>query len=191
MSDAKEWLIKLQREDGKSYSTLHTIRGVLRPAFQMAVDDDIIRKNPFDFLLANVVVNDSVTREALTRKEERAFLDFIKSDKHYSKYYDGMYILFKTGMRISEFVGLTVKDIDLENRTINIDHQLQRTGSKVYKGAYFSCATAAFAIFAKSVDFTGFFKGIKTSLCQIYATKNKCQTRYSKQKSYERLIPCE
>lgn len=82
MSDAKEWLIKLQREDGKSYSTLHTIRGVLRPAFQMAVDDDIIRKNPFDFLLATVVVNDSVTREALTRKEERAFLDFIKSDKH-------------------------------------------------------------------------------------------------------------
>lgn len=132
LSDAKEWLIKLQREDGKSYSTLHTIRGVLRPAFQMAVDDDIIRKNPFDFLLANVVVNDSVTREALTRKEERAFLDFIKSDKHYSKYYDGIYILFKTGMRISEFVGLTVKDIDLENRTINIDHQLQRTGSKIY-----------------------------------------------------------
>ena len=57
LSDAKEWLIKLQREDGKSYSTLHTIRGVLRPAFQMAVDDDIIRKNPFDFLLANVVVD--------------------------------------------------------------------------------------------------------------------------------------
>lgn len=102
LSDAKEWLIKLQREDGKSYSTLHTIRGVLRPAFQMTVDDDIIRKNPFDFLLATVVVNDSVTREALTRKEERAFLDFIKSDKHYSKYYDGMYILFKTGMRISK-----------------------------------------------------------------------------------------
>ena len=68
LSDAKEWLIKLQREDGKSYSTLHTIRGVLRPAFQMAVDDDIIRKNPFDFLLATVVVNDSVTREALKRK---------------------------------------------------------------------------------------------------------------------------
>lgn len=36
---------------------------------------------------------------------------------------------------------------------------------------YFSFATATFAIFAKSVDFTGFFKGIKTRLCQIYATK--------------------
>ena len=40
-SDAKLFLIKLQQEDGKSYSSIHTIRGVLRPAFQMAVDDDI------------------------------------------------------------------------------------------------------------------------------------------------------
>lgn len=45
LSDAKIWLIKLQEEDKKSYSTIHTIRGVLRPAFQMAVDDDLLRKN--------------------------------------------------------------------------------------------------------------------------------------------------
>ena len=35
LSDAKAWLIKLQRVDGKGYSSIHTIRGVLRPAFQM------------------------------------------------------------------------------------------------------------------------------------------------------------
>ena len=32
LSDAKEWLIKLQR-DGRSYSSIHSIRGVVRPAF--------------------------------------------------------------------------------------------------------------------------------------------------------------
>ena len=132
LSDAKTWLIKLQQEDGRSYSTIHTVRGVLRPAFQMAVDDDILRKNPFEFMLATVLVNDAVTREAITRKEERAFLEFVKNDTHYSKYYDGMYVLFKTGMRISEFTGLTLSDIDMENRTINIDHQLQKTGTSVY-----------------------------------------------------------
>ena len=132
LSDAKAWLIKLQQIDGRGYSSIHSIRGVLRPAFQMAVDDDILRKNPFEFQLATVVVNDAVTREAITRKQERTFLDFIKNDTHYSKYYDGMYILFKTGMRISEFTGLTVKDLDMENRTINIDHQLQKTGTLVY-----------------------------------------------------------
>ena len=130
-SDAKCWLIKLQ-QDGRGYSSIHSIRGVVRPAFQMAVDDDLIRKNPFEFQLATVVVNDSVTREAITRKQERAFLEFVASDKHFCKYYDGIYILFKTGLRISEFVGLTLADVDMKNRTINISHQLQRKRNMEY-----------------------------------------------------------
>ena len=130
-SDAKCWLIKLQ-QDGRGYSSIHSIRGVVRPAFQMAVDDDLIRKNPFEFQLATVVVNDSVTREAITRKQERAFLEFVASDKHFCKYYDGIYILFKTGLRISEFVGLTLADVDMKNRKINISHQLQRKRNMEY-----------------------------------------------------------
>lgn len=130
-SDAKCWLIKLQ-QDGRGYSSIHSIRGVVRPAFQMAVDDDLIRKNPFEFQLATVVVNDSVTREAITRKQERAFLEFVASDKHFCKYYDGIYILFKTGLRISEFVGLTLADVDMKNRKININHQLQRKRNMEY-----------------------------------------------------------
>ncbi|MGN0978603.1 MAG: tyrosine-type recombinase/integrase [Faecousia sp.] len=129
--DAKEWLIKLQ-EDGRGYSTIHSVRGVVRPAFQMAVDNDLLNKNPFNFELKTVVVNDSVTREAITRKQERAFLEFVKNDKHFCKYYDGIFILFKTGLRISEFVGLTFKDIDFENNRIIVDHQLQRTRNMEY-----------------------------------------------------------
>ncbi len=131
LSDAKAWLIKLQK-DGRGYSSIKTVRGVVRPAFQMAADDDLIRKNPFDFQMATVVVNDSVTREAITRKQERDFLEFIRNDRHFCKYYDGIYILFHTGMRISEFVGLTVSDIDMENRKINISHQLQRKRNMEY-----------------------------------------------------------
>lgn len=131
VSDTKEWLIKLQ-QGGKHYSSIHTIRGVLRPAFRMAVEDDLIRKNPFDWELSTVIVNDSAKREAVTPRQERLFLEFVKNDKHYSQYYEGMYILFKTGMRISEFCGLTLDDIDMENRKIKIDHQLQRTREGVY-----------------------------------------------------------
>lgn len=75
-------LIKLQ-QDGKRYSTVKTVRGVLRPAFQMAVDDDVLHKNPFGFELAGVVVNDSVTREALTRDQMRKFLKFVHDDNVY------------------------------------------------------------------------------------------------------------
>ena len=124
LSDAKAWLIQLQKK-GKGFSTIRTIRGVLRPAFQMAMDDDLIRKNPFGFELVTVVYNDSVTREALSREQERKFLKFVQEDRHFCKYYDGIYILFNTGLRISEFVGLTKADIDFKAMKINVDHQLR------------------------------------------------------------------
>lgn len=131
-SDAKLFLIKLQQEDGRGSSTIKTIRGVLRPAFQMAVDDDILMKNPFGFELVGVIVNTEHTRQAVTREQMNNFLKFVHYDNVYYKYYDVFYILFHTGLRISEFCGLTIRDIDLENRIINIDHQLQRTSKMEY-----------------------------------------------------------
>lgn len=101
LSDAKIFLIKLQR-DGRGYSSIHSIRGVLRPAFQMAVDDDLILKNPFGFELGTVLVNDSQKRQAVSLEDEAKFLEFVKNDPHYNQYYDAFYILFKTGLRISD-----------------------------------------------------------------------------------------
>ena len=131
ISDAKLWLIQMQKS-GRGYSSIHTIRGVLRPAFQMAVDDDVLLKNPFEFQLATIIINDSIRREAITKKQERMFLKFVKDDPHFSKYYEGIYILFKTGMRISEFCGLTIRDIDMKEQTIDINHQLQRLSDMEY-----------------------------------------------------------
>lgn len=131
MSDAKAWLIKLQA-DGRSYSTIHTVRGVVRPAFQLAVNDDLIRKSPFEFPLLNVIVNDSATRDALTKQQERKLLDFVKNDNHFNRYYDAIYILLNTGLRISEFTGLTINDVDIENGVIYVRHQLQRASNMEY-----------------------------------------------------------
>ena len=131
ISDAKAWLINMQKA-GRRYSSIHAIRGVVRPAFAMAVADDLIKKNPFDFELASVVVNDSVTRQAISRKQERAYLEFVKNDKHFCKYYDGIYILFKTGLRISEFCGLTKSDIDFKAMNIRVARQLQRSRDMQY-----------------------------------------------------------
>ena len=128
-SEAKKWLIGLQ-DGGRSYSSIHSIRGVVRPAFAMAVEDDLLRKNPFDFELAKVLINDSVKRDALTAKQERDFLKFVKEDEYFIQYYDGIFILLKTGLRISELCGLTIRDVDLQERTIDIHKQLQYTGGK-------------------------------------------------------------
>ena len=130
-SDAKLWFMKLQR-DGRGYSTITSVRGVVKPAFQMACDEDIIRKNPFAFSLAGVVVNDSKKREALTPEEQEIFMTFVKEDSHYSCYYDEFNVLLGTGMRVSEFCGLTLSDLDFENRKIRVEKQLIKEKGGIY-----------------------------------------------------------
>lgn len=117
--------------EGRGYSTITSIRGIVKPAFQMAVQDDIIRKNPFDFKL-DIIPNTTKKREAISEEIEKKYLDFIISDNHYQRYYDEIMILLETGMRISEFVGLTLSDIDFKDKSIKVDHQLSRTRNGVY-----------------------------------------------------------
>ena len=132
VSDAQRWIIKLHN-DGRGYSTITSVRGVVKPAFQMAYNDDLIRRNPFDFKLVDVVPNDSQKRIAMTEEQQKIWMGFIREDKTYTKYYDEFVVLLGTGMRVSEFCGLTKSDLDFENRRIRVDHQLVRErGGKYY-----------------------------------------------------------
>ena len=136
MSDAKLWFIRLQQQEGKRYCTITNIRGVIKPAFDMAWDEEIIRRNPFSFKITDAVVNDTVPRVALTEEQEKRWMNFIQTDKTYRKYYDEFVVLLGTGMRVSEFCGLTRKDINFEKREINVDHQLIRQRHKDHR-SYF------------------------------------------------------
>ena len=132
VSDAQAWMIKLH-DDGRGYSTLTSVRGVIKPAFQMAYNEDAIRRNPFDFKLVDVVPNDSQKRIALTDEQQEIWMNFIREDKTYSKYYDEFVVLLGTGMRVSEFCGLTKDDLQFSERRIRVDHQLVRErGGKYY-----------------------------------------------------------
>lgn len=132
VSDAQLWFLKLH-QDGKGYSTLTSVRGVVKPAFQMAYNEDIIRKNPFDFRIVDVVPNDSEKRIAMTEDQQNTWMTFIKTDKTYSKYYDEFIVLLETGLRVREFCGLTINDLDFKERRIRVDHQLVRErGGKYY-----------------------------------------------------------
>lgn len=123
ISDVKTWLLEL-KENGLAYGTVLFYKRALKPAFKMALHDDCIRKNPFDFSLSSVMKNDTQSRQALTQEQEEKLLAFVQSDVCYQKHYDEIIVLLRTGLRISEFCGLTVNDLDFTNRVINIDHQL-------------------------------------------------------------------
>lgn len=122
-SDAQEWAVRM-KEKGYSYRLINNIKRSLKASFAIAVSDGWVRKNPFDFTLNAVISNDTQARQALTEEQEQAFLQFLQSSPVYRRYYDEILILLKTGLRISEFCGLTVDDIDFEDGMINIDHQL-------------------------------------------------------------------
>ena len=122
-SDAKEWAVRM-KEKGYGFKTISNYKRSLKASFYMAIEDDYVRKNPFDFQLSEVIEDDSESRQALSEEQEEKLLSFLQHDTVYQKYYDDVLILLKTGLRISELCGLTAQDLDFENHTINIDHQL-------------------------------------------------------------------
>ena len=124
ISDGKEWAIRLS-EKGYAYRSINNYKRSLKAAFHMAIQDDCIRKNPFDFKLSDVLEDNSGPKIVLTPEQEAKMLTFMAMDKIYSKYYDEVVILLETGLRISEFCGLTM-NIDMTNRIINVDHQLMK-----------------------------------------------------------------
>lgn len=123
LSDAKEWALRM-KEKGYGYQTISNHKRSLNASFRIAIADDLVRKNPFDFKLNEVIEDDRTPRQVLTEEQEEKLLSFVSRDRVYKKYYDAIVILLKTGLRISELCGLTRQDIDFEQEVIHVDHQL-------------------------------------------------------------------
>lgn len=122
-SDGRAWALRM-KEYGYAYNTINNYKRSLKAAFYTAIEDDLIRKNPFNFNLDTVIEDDRTPKEPLSPEQETALLAFVENDRTYNKYYDEIVILLETGIRISELCGLTIYDVDLEKGRLNIDHQL-------------------------------------------------------------------
>ena len=131
LSDAKEWALRMQ-EKGVAYTTICNSKRSLKGIFYMAIQDDYLRKNPFDFQINEVINDDTEPKVPLTPAQEKELLKFIQDDTIYSKYYDEVVILLETGLRISELCGLTPADLNFEKRFIHVDHQLLRSTEDGY-----------------------------------------------------------
>ena len=123
-SDVVLFYVRLLRQ-GLSISTVDSIHSVLHPTFQLAVRDRVLRSNPTDGALAEVKRNigKAEARHALSLEEERAFLGFLDQDE-YRIWKPLFTVMFGTGMRIGELVGLRRCDVDLQNRQISVNHSL-------------------------------------------------------------------
>ena len=117
----EEWLADMK----KKYrgSSIQTQISLIKRTFEYALDYDYVAKNPFRRITTDR--SDSKKMKALSVEDMNRFLNFCLNDTHSSHCYDMLYVLFWSGLRASELCGLTLDNIDMDNRMIVIDKQLQ------------------------------------------------------------------
>ncbi len=126
-SDVLQYYRYLLDKEELQINTLETIHTLLHPTFQLAVRDDIIRKNPTDGVMAEIKKSSDQTsgvRHALTVDQQRAFMNHIANHPVYCHWWPLFTILLGTGCRIGEALGLRWEDIDFEKGVISINHSV-------------------------------------------------------------------
>ena len=126
-TDVKKFYYDLiMNKEMKAY-TLDNVHTQIHPTLQMAVRDGLIRTNPSDGVMAEIKkshVWDKEPRRALTIPQQRAFTGYMQNCREYHGWVPVIMILLGTGMRIGECLGLRWEDLNFENRTISVNHNL-------------------------------------------------------------------
>lgn len=122
-SHIKAYYAKMSRS-GYSHSTIKMIHTMLYPALEMAVDDNIIRKNPSKNCLVSDYGVAVKEKEVLTLEQQRKLLDFVAGSNIYKQYMWMLQIFLQLGLRCGELLGLRTCDVDMLNKKIVISHQL-------------------------------------------------------------------
>lgn len=126
-SDVLQFYYHLLNQQGISLGTLDSVHCLLHPTFQLAVRDEIIRKNPTDGVMKEISRESGKNRgirHALTIEQQRCFMEYIANHPIYYHWWPMFTVLLGTGCRIGEALGLRWKDLDFEKRIISINHSL-------------------------------------------------------------------
>lgn len=126
-SDVLQFYYHLLNQQGISLGTLDSVHCLLHPTFQLALRDEIIRKNPTDGVMKEISRESGKNRgvrHALTIEQQRCFMEYIANHPIYYHWWPMFTILLGTGCRIGEALGLRWQDLDFENRVISINHSL-------------------------------------------------------------------
>ena len=74
-TDAKEF-VKRMREQGYAFNTINNHKRFLKAIFYTAIQDDLIRKNPFNFSTDDVIENDTAEKIVLADTQVAGFTGF-------------------------------------------------------------------------------------------------------------------
>lgn len=124
--EMKLWFIELNRA-GNRYGLLAILFGLMKNAFEQAVEDDVIVKNPCSFRLSQVVPRDLGHRDAVSEEVIDTLLSYTRDTKKYHQWYLMLAVMAHTGMRCGEVCGLTINDVDFSRNVITIRRQATKT----------------------------------------------------------------
>ncbi|MBR3638431.1 MAG: tyrosine-type recombinase/integrase [Lachnospiraceae bacterium] len=106
---------------GMHKSTIKNYHLMIRAALDLAVENDLIRKNPAQGAKYD---GEKDERQALTKDEQKSLVEFLETETIYNIYRPLITVFLGTGLRASELCGLTWKDIDFDKNEISVNHQL-------------------------------------------------------------------
>ncbi len=108
---------------GLSANTIKMYHNLIYPALELAVNSDIIRKNPAKDCRKGVG-GTKKQRIALTASEQENLLDFMTHNNRYAVYYPLVIFALSTALRVGELTGLRWSDVDLKGNVVHIRQQL-------------------------------------------------------------------
>ncbi len=110
-------------DKGLSANTIKLYHNLINPTLELAVDSDIIRKNPAKDCKKGIG-GTKRERESMTISEQERMLDFVKNTDKYSLYYPMIIFALSTGLRVGELTGLRWADVDMKENVVHIRQQL-------------------------------------------------------------------
>lgn len=117
----------LNSHENLSNSTLKKLYQQLNATFENAINRGYLTKNPMALVIKPESEKEDKEVRALTFDEQKAFTDYLMGRQiDNCKYKNVFLIQMFMGLRIGEVLALTMSDIDLENRRINIKRTLTR-----------------------------------------------------------------
>lgn len=124
----KDFLLKLYN-DGFSPNTISVCRGIITKSFTYAVDSDFIAVSPADHI--RISRQSGLPPRVPTRTAPHVYIPADRMEEIFERFPEGtschlpMMIGYHCGLRLGEVFGLTWEDIDLENRTLSVNRQVQ------------------------------------------------------------------
>ncbi len=120
LRDIRNIDIQLMVNEAKenSVSASRNLLSILKQMLELAYENDLIVKNPAKSV--HIKKPKRKSTESMSRKDEKMLLNHMSSQQ----VRDMVLMMLNTGPRISELLGLSFDEVNLEERYIEISHQL-------------------------------------------------------------------